>query len=163
MANPDDQLSDNELWLTYPSGKLGKNKFCRHCARYNSRHVTTSVIGKKKNKVLMVLRALDPQAGYWALPGGYLHWDETAEEAAQREFIEETGYRLENLQLQNVYSDLNRDLDGRQNIDLCFVATVAEKVGEPDHEVADCQWFSLDKLPKKIAFDHRQMLEDASK
>jgi ADP-ribose pyrophosphatase YjhB (NUDIX family) len=161
MTDVDRQLSNNELWLAHPTGKLKKGEFCRSCARYNGRHVTVSVIGKKNDRVMMILRALDPQAGFWALPGGYVDWDETVEEAAKREFIEETGFTIEKLKLQNVYSSLSRDLDGRQNIDLCFRGEVGDEFSKPDQEINDCQWFEINDLPEKIAFDHRQMIEDA--
>ena len=52
-------------------------------------------------QVMLIERDLEPFAGSWALPGGFVRLDETIEEAARRELEEETGLRglfLEQLQ-----------------------------------------------------------------
>lgn len=109
----------------------------------------------------MIKRSHDPQSGFWCFPGGYVEWDETVEEAALRELDEETGLSPDGIGLLGVYSDPKRDLDGRQNIDCSFVVQIAteEKI-ETNDEVADARWFDWTDLPKKIAFDHRQIFEE---
>jgi len=42
-------------------------------------------------KVLLIERALEPFKGRWALPGGFVHVEETLDEAARRELEEEAG------------------------------------------------------------------------
>ena len=166
-------MSDEEF-VKYPTGSIGKDAWCDGCKSYNNRRVTCTVVGVRgspstdstsslqasSGQVLMVKRALDPEKGKWALPGGYLFFDETVEECAGREFEEETGIKVRNLVLMGVYSNPKRDADGRQNVDCCFVGEVGEKIGESDHEVDEVKWFGLDELPKKIAFDHKKMIED---
>ena len=44
-------------------------------------------------KVLLIKRDLEPFAGKWALPGGFVRVDETLDEAARRELAEEAGRR----------------------------------------------------------------------
>ena len=44
-------------------------------------------------KVLLIQRGIEPFKGKWALPGGFMKIDETAEECAKRELEEETGYQ----------------------------------------------------------------------
>ena len=65
-------------FVRYPNGKIGKGEWCDVCKRYNTRRVTVTTIGIKEEKVLMALRARNPEKDKWSLPGGYLDWDETA-------------------------------------------------------------------------------------
>lgn len=44
---------------------------------------------------IMVKRAIQPGLGRWALPGGFVDDNETAEEAASREYMEETGIEID--------------------------------------------------------------------
>ena len=59
--------------------------------------------------VLLVERGLEPYKGYWALPGGFLRMDETVEQCAKRELMEETNVTDVYLKQFNVFSDVNRD------------------------------------------------------
>ncbi|HEY5271635.1 MAG TPA: NUDIX domain-containing protein [Acidimicrobiales bacterium] len=52
-----------------------------------------SVIVIHNTRLLLVLRANEPGAGRWALPGGKLRTDESAAAGAKRELFEETGLR----------------------------------------------------------------------
>ena len=153
-------MSRNDDWVKFPVGKIGQGEWCEGCARYNTRNVTCSALAVKEGKVLLVLRANDPQKGFWAMPGGYLDWGETVEECALRELNEETGYEGGKASLLGVYSSPKRDLDGRQNVDCCFVIEVGELVGKADDEVVEAAWFEFDELPEKIAFDHKEMITD---
>ena len=45
-------------------------------------------------KLLWIQRKLDPRAGFWAIPGGFMEGGETTAEGAARELWEETGIRL---------------------------------------------------------------------
>jgi len=45
----------------------------------------------------------------WAIPGGFVDYGETVEEAAKRELLEETGIKAEEISLLGIYSDPDRD------------------------------------------------------
>lgn len=146
-------------WVKYPTGKIYKGEWCDHCGRYNSRVVVAHALVVKDRKILMVKRGHEPKVGWWALPAGYLDWNESVEEGAVRELKEETGIEGKILKLLGIYSDPKRDEDGRQNVGVTYVV---EGMGElrQGEETEAVKWFDLDKLPDKIAFDHRQMIED---
>lgn len=142
--------------------KIKKGELCPTCGRYYSRHVTVDPLVIKDGKVLMIKRAEGIRmGGYWALPGGYVEWNETTEEAALRELKDETGIGGEIISFFGIYSDPSRDEDGRQNIDLVYLIKPLKQSSKIDKkEVEKVAWFSLDKLPEKIAFDHRKIIKD---
>lgn len=154
-------MSIHDEFVKYPTGKIKKGAFCDSCKRFNSRYVTCDTIAVKGDSVLLVKRAQDPLKGYWALPGGYLDWDETVEECAKRELSEETGYCAKKVTLLGIYSEKRRDNEERQNVTICFFTDEFEKKGEFDsHESTETRWFRFGELPEKMAFDHRKMVVD---
>ena len=123
--------------------------------------VTADIIILKENNaqqfVLLIERKHPPFEGMWALPGGFLEMDETLEEAAIRELQEETGLTGIQLEQFHTFSMVNRDPRHR-TITTVFIGftddTVSIKAGD---DVANAQWFSMDKLPP-LAFDHGDVM-----
>ena len=64
-------------------------------------------------KVLLIQRAIERFLGTWALPGGFVHMDETLEEAARRELREETGLADVFLEQLYTFGAVERDPRGR--------------------------------------------------
>ncbi len=112
-------------------------------------------------KVLLIRRDLEPFRGKWALPGGFVHVDESLEDAAKRELREETGLEKVFLEQLYTYGDLNRDPRER-------VVTVAyyALVRLSNHRVVaatdarDAAWFGVHDVPR-LAFDHDRILNAA--
>ncbi len=112
-------------------------------------------------KVMLIQRKPEPFSGRWALPGGFVHMDETLDTAAMRELQEETG--LEDIYLEQLYTFGAIDRDPRSR-----VVTVAyyALVKLMDHEVraatdaADAAWFSVHDMPQ-LAFDHDEIFDMA--
>jgi 8-oxo-dGTP diphosphatase len=63
----------------------------------------------RKDKVLLVKRRFAPHQGKWAIPGGLVELRETAEQAAVREALEETGLKVRIEGLIDVASDISLD------------------------------------------------------
>ncbi len=112
-------------------------------------------------KVMLILRKLPPFQGQWALPGGFVHLDETLEEAAFRELREETG--IENVFLEQLYTFGAINRDPRERIvTVAYYALVnlEEYHIEATTDAMDAAWFAIDELPK-LSFDHQQIFETA--
>ena len=112
-------------------------------------------------KLLLIQRALDPFKGRWALPGGFVHVDETLDEAARRELAEEAG--LEEVFLEQLYTFGKRDRDPRERVvSVAYYALVKLAAHETRAatDAADARWFPVSKVPN-LAFDHAEILATA--
>lgn len=126
--------------------------------------VTVDAVACSHGRILLVKRACEPFAGYWALPGGYLDPNETAAQAALRELQEETGLIGTRPRLIGIFDDPNRH--PRQAIAIAYAVTIEyvpdgdpRTTAQPD-EVQEIMWASpaaLDDL--QIAFDHRRIID----
>src|SRR5215469_5484821 len=112
-------------------------------------------------KVLLIQRALEPFKGRWALPGGFVRVDETVDDAARRELMEETG--LKNVFLEQLYtfSAVNRDPRDRV-VSVAHYALVklSDHRAKAATDAANAEWFPVSKVPK-LAFDHADILATA--
>lgn len=109
-------------------------------------------------KVLLIERALEPFKGKWALPGGFVHVDETLDDAARRELDEETGLREVFLEQLYTFGTLSRDPRERV-VTVAYYALVklSDHKAKAATDAADAQWFPISKLPR-LAFDHGEIL-----
>lgn len=142
-------------------GTLSRNQQCQSCGRYENRGISVDAIIIKDNKILLIKRGSEPDKGLWAVPGGYVGWDESAEDAVLREVKEETNLDVINTKLINVYSLPNRH--PKQVINVAYIVDV--KNGELKHgdDATNIKWVSLDNLPNPLALDHKQIIQDAIK
>ncbi|MEJ5348449.1 MAG: NUDIX hydrolase [Desulfosoma sp.] len=106
--------------------------------------------------VVLIQRKYPPTG--WALPGGFVDYGESLEQAAQREAKEETGLDLLNLKQFRAYSDPNRD-PRRHTVSVVFSAMGVGHAQAAD-DAKGLQVFPLSALPEAMAFDHRCILED---
>lgn len=114
------------------------------------------------NKVLLVKRAFKPYTGWWTLPGGVMDTDERIEETALREVMEETGVKGKIISMIGVYSGPKRDPRGT-SLSVAYLMKFVKVSGKPDNESLEVRFFPVNRLPKNIGFDHRQMIKDALK
>jgi len=71
------------------------------------------VVLKPPHEVLLIRRGRAPMLGAWGLPGGGQELGETAEAAARRELLEETGLEVGELRLAGNVDSIDRDPEGR--------------------------------------------------
>jgi len=120
-------------------------------------------IQKSSLKVLLVKRKYPPYEGSWAIPGGFVRYEEPLEDAALRELYEETGVRDVFIEQLYTFGAPNRD-PRKRVITVAYYALISSEnlVFRPDSEVSDVRWFSIYDLPR-LAFDHDKILDIALK
>lgn len=133
---------------------------CPNCGqnitRYRNPIPTVDIIIEYSAGIVLVARKNPPHG--WALPGGFVDYGESVEQAAEREAREETGLEVKDLRMFHVYSDPERD-PRFHTITTVFVAR-GDDVPEAGDDAREARVFGLDNLPEPIVFDHAKILED---
>ena len=104
----------------------------------------------------MLIRRRD---GKFALPGGYVEFGETTENAAVREAKEETNLDVKLEGLLNVYSDPKRD-SRTHIISVTYVARGHGELKSGDDAKKAFVVSIDDALKMNLAFDHNKILKD---
>lgn len=117
---------------------------------------TVDVIIEYKEGIVLIDRK-NPPFG-WALPGGFVEYNESLEAAAVREAKEETGLDIVNLKQFHTYSDPARD-PRHHTISTVFIAQ-GQGAFCADTDAKNVAVFRKEKLFKSFAFDHKKIIED---
>lgn len=104
-----------------------------------------------------MIKRKNPPEG-WALPGGFVDYGESLEDAAVREALEETGLDVRLLRQFHTYSDPRRD-PRMHTISTVFIASASGEA-EAGDDAAGVEIYSPGDLPGDIAFDHKDILND---
>jgi 8-oxo-dGTP diphosphatase len=112
--------------------------------------------GETPPRIVLVSRKNPPHG--WALPGGFVDYGETVEEAAVREAKEETGLDITLVRQFHVYSDPSRDSRGHMMSTVFVARASGVPVGADD--AREARGFAPDDLPGDMAFDHREIIAD---
>lgn len=137
----------------------------KYCYEYPHAAMTADCVifgfdGRTLN-VLLVERGGEPYKGMWALPGGFMHIDETIDECASRELREETNLHHVYLEQFRVFSSVDRDPRERV-VTVAYIALVRPS----DYQViagddaVKAMWFNESMLPP-LAFDHDEIIRAA--
>lgn len=120
--------------------------------------------------ILLIKRKKPPYKEFWAFPGGFVNINESLEDAAKRELLEETN--VKNVYLEQLYTfgDVERDPRMRV-ISVSYMALLNENDIEKFNEKAgddakELQWFNINELLNgiednsiKLAFDHEKIFK----
>lgn len=118
--------------------------------------VGIGVVVLKQNQVLLIRRAKPPNLGSWSLPGGAQELGETAEQAARRELMEETGITVGPLHLAAVVDNIRPDSAGRVRFHYTIIDFAAAwAAGDPraGSDAGEAVWAPLDGLERFDLWD----------
>jgi len=135
---------------------------CPHCGRAVARYrnplpTVDIIIQMAPGGGIILIQRKNPPYG-WALPGGFVDYGESLEQAAVREAREETGLHVELLYQLGAYSSPDRD-PRHHTISVVFVARGRGTPCSGD-DAKDVGLFTADDLPSPLAFDHEKILQD---
>ena len=116
---------------------------------------TVDAIIEIGEKIVLVQRR-NPPLG-WALPGGFVDYGETLEDAVRREAFEETGLQIILKGQFHTYSKPDRD-PRLHTITTVFLAS-AEGCPIGGDDALQAAFFGPEDLPA-LVFDHRDILDD---
>lgn len=117
---------------------------CGHTVFFDPKVAVVAFV-VQNDRVLMVKRSNDPGKGGWALPAGFVDYDEDPQRAAEREALEETGLEVKVDRLIDV---LHRpDADGLADIVIAYSAQVVGGTLAANDDADDAAWFAADSLP----------------
>lgn len=102
-----------------------------------------ALVWGKDGRVLLVRTT--KWRGLWGVPGGKVEWGETLLDAVQREFREEVGLRLEDVQYaQTQESVLSEEFHRPAHMLLVdFLATTGDHDVTPNEEIEEWAWVHL--------------------
>ncbi len=127
---------------------------CGHTLFFDPKVAVATLIVQDE-RVLLVQRANDPRKGWWALPAGFVEWDEAPQAAAARECLEETGLTVEIVRLLDVFHTPNDG--GAADIVIAYRGRVVSGVLVAADDAESAAWFPRDALPP-VAFLPTQTL-----
>jgi ADP-ribose pyrophosphatase YjhB (NUDIX family) len=134
-----------------PEGDNLKRAICTQCStiHYQNPRIIAGTLPIYENKILLCKRAIEPRLGYWTLPAGFMEEQETLEQGAVRETLEEAGITVECGTLLTSVS-----VPFISQVHIFFLA----QMSSPEHasqttESLEVKLFEFDQIPwDKIAF-----------
>ncbi|MFT7110030.1 MAG: ADP-ribose pyrophosphatase YjhB (NUDIX family) [Psychrobacter glaciei] len=134
-----------------PEGDNLKRAVCTQCStiHYQNPRIIAGTLPVYENKILLCKRAIEPRLGYWTLPAGFMEEQESLEQGAVRETLEEAGIVVECGTLLTSVS-----VPFISQVHIFFLA----KMTSPEHasqttESLEVKLFDFDQIPwDQIAF-----------
>ncbi|KKI91467.1 hypothetical protein WQ54_14430 [Bacillus sp. SA1-12] len=115
--------------------------------------VSGAFVFDKENRVLMQKRS---DNGQWGFPGGFMDLGESVQDTARREVYEETGLKLEELELFGIYSGPQYDKTFSNGDQVLHSGELVES----NEESIQNKFYSLKELPENIFTEHKMLVDD---
>lgn len=98
--------------------------------------------------LLLARRGVEPFAGLWDIPGGYVHESEHPLDALHRELFEETGLGIEPVKFFGIWMDqYGPEPDAPWTLNMYWIARPLGGELRPADDVSELGWFSPHELP----------------
>lgn len=136
---------------------VGMGVFMPSEKKYRNPVPTVDIIIEFENRGIVLIKRKNMPFG-WAIPGGFVDYGESLENAAIREAREETSLNITLIRQFHTYSDPNRD-KRQHTISTVFIAR-AEGTPIASDDAVDIGVFNQKTLPPTLAFDHDLILRD---
>lgn len=140
---------------------MKKKVICPHCGRkfeeLKNPVPTVDIIIEINGKSIILIERKNPPYG-WALPGGFVDYGESLEDAAIREAREETSLSIELLEQFHTYSEPGRD-PRQHTISTIYLAS-GHGIPKAADDAKGIGIFTEGTLPSPLAFDHEKILMD---
>jgi ADP-ribose pyrophosphatase YjhB (NUDIX family) len=125
--------------------------------------VAGAFVFDKENRVLMQKRS---DNGQWGFPGGFMDLGESVQDTARREVYEETGLKLEELELFGIYSgpQYDKTFSNGDQVSLVLISFICKQFSgelvESNEESIQNIFYSLNELPENIFTEHKMLIDD---
>jgi ADP-ribose pyrophosphatase YjhB (NUDIX family) len=134
---------------------------CSKCGNeievYQNPIPTVDIIIEIESRGIVLIKRKNPPFG-WAIPGGFVDYGESLEEAADREAKEETDLNVRLIRQFHTYSHPKRD-PRHHSISTVFIAKT-KGIPKAKDDALEIGIFNESNLPNEMAFDHRSILHD---
>lgn len=140
----------SQLIREVPPDDNRQRDVCPRCQTifYKNPRVVVGAIVRRQDRILLCKRAIEPAYGKWTLPGGFMEVDESSEEGAIRETMEEAGASIRIDRLFATYNWTELGL-----VHLIYLATMIEETILPGPESLDARLFTTEEIPwDELAF-----------
>jgi ADP-ribose pyrophosphatase YjhB (NUDIX family) len=133
-----------------PAGETMLRDVCDACRtiHYQNPKIVAGCIPEWDGRILLCRRAIEPRAGLWTFPAGFMETGEDTAQAAARETLEEANAAVAHLCLYAVFS-----LPHVSQVYLVFRGTLTKPEFGAGAESLDARLFAPDQIPwEALAF-----------
>ena len=133
-----------------PTGDNMPRFVCQQCdtIHYQNPNIVAGCLPMFGDQILMCKRAIEPRYGLWTLPAGFMENNETLEQAAMRESMEEANANVKLLNLYTVFS-----LPHVNQVYMLYLAELLDDNFSPGSESLEVKLFDEKDIPwNELAF-----------
>jgi len=147
---PETQTRNPSFESRIPEGDNRPRQVCNDCGfiAYENPKVVVGAVVTFEDKILLCRRAINPRAGFWTLPAGFMELQESAEAGAAREAFEEARAKIEIDQLLGAYT-----IPRLSQVQLIYRARLVDPAISAGPESLDVGLFTWAEIPwDELAF-----------